>query len=357
VLLVGGAESLVRGASRLAATVGISPLVIGLTVVAFGTSAPELAVSVSSSLGGNQGVAVGNVVGSNVFNVLVILGLSATIAPLVVAQQLVRIDVPLMIGASCLLLVLALDHSIGRLDGVLLFGCVVVYTVWAIVQSRRTSREVVEEYTEEFGESDASAARLGFDAARVLVGFGLLVLGADWFVNGAIEAATALGVSDLVIGLTIVAAGTSMPELATSVVAALRGERDIAVGNIVGSNLFNILAVLGVAGLVAPDGVEVPASALRVDIPVMVAVAVACLPVFFAGYVITRWNGLLFLALYVGYVAYLYLDATEHGALGPFAVVMLGFVLPIVGMTLTMLALRAWRIERRERRGLVPGDA
>jgi len=304
-------------------------------------------VSVSSSLDGNAGVAIGNVVGSNVFNVLVILGLSATIAPLVVAQQLVRLDVPLMIGASCLLLLLALDHTIGRIDGAILFAGIVVYTTWAIIQSRRATREVEAEYAEEFGERDFSAARLVFDAVRVLLGLGMLVLGADWFVNGAIEAAEALGVSDLVIGLTLVAAGTSMPELATSVVAALRGERDIAVGNIVGSNLFNILAVLGAAGLVAPGGVEVPVSALRVDLPVMTAVAVACLPVFFAGYVITRWNGLMFLALYVGYVAYLYFDATEHGALGPFAVVMLGFVLPVIAVTITTVAVRSWRLERR----------
>jgi len=345
----------VRGASRLAATVGISPLVIGLTVVAFGTSAPELAVSVSSSLGGNEGVAIGNVVGSNLFNVLVILGLSATIAPLVVAQQLVRIDVPLMIGASCLLLLLALDHSIGRIDGAILFGSILVYTTWAIVHSRRASREVVEEYSEEFGASDTSAARLALDAGRVLLGFAMLVFGADWFVDSAIEAAEALGVSDLVIGLTIVAAGTSMPELATSVVAALRGERDIAVGNIVGSNLFNLLAVLGAAGLVAPDGVEVPDSALRVDLPVMTAVAVACLPIFFAGHVITRWNGLMFLALYAGYATYLYFDATDHGALGPFAVATLGFVLPLVAVTITTVAVRAWRLERRERRGALAG--
>jgi len=347
VLLVLGAESLVRGASRLAASLGISALVIGLTVVAFGTSAPELAVSVSSTFQGNADVALGNVVGSNIFNVLLILGLSAAVAPLGVSQRLVRLDVPLMIGVSIVLLLMALDRSIGRVDGALLFAGGLAYTGWAIRQSRREGRAVAEEYTQEFGERDTTLRRVAFDVFRVLLGLALLVLGARWFVDGAVEFAEALGMSDLVIGLTLVAAGTSMPELATSVVASLRGERDIAVGNVVGSNLFNILAVLGLSGLVAPDGVAVAAGALRVDIPVMTAVAIACLPIFFTGRLIARWEGFLFIAMYAGYVLYLYLDATERGAVGPFAVVTLGFVLPIVALTLGYLALRALRAERR----------
>ena len=346
VLLVLGAESLVRGASRLAASIGISPLVIGLTVVAFGTSAPEMAVSIGSSLTGSADVAIGNVVGSNIFNVLLILGLSALVAPLVVSQQLVRLDVPLMIGASVVLWLLVLDGRVGRADGVLLTGGILVYTWWAIRSSRRESRLVEREYAAEFGERDRSRGRLAFDVLRVAAGLALLVLGSRWFVEGAIAIAESLGVSDLVIGLTVVAAGTSMPELATSVVASLRGERDIAVGNVVGSNLFNILAVLGVSAIVAPDGVPVALSAVRIEIPVMSAVALACLPIFFAGYVISRWNGLLFVGMYGLYVAYLILDATEHGALGPFAVVTLGFVLPVTAVVLGYLALRAMRAGR-----------
>jgi len=349
VILVLGAESLVRGASRLAATVGVSPLVIGLTVVAFGTSAPELAVSVSSSFSDSADVAIGNVVGSNIFNVLFILGLSAVVAPLIVSQQLVRLDVPLMIGASVVLMLVVLDGKIGRIDGAALFAGILAYTWFAIQSSRRESRQVAEEYREEFGETDRSAGSVLFDLFRVALGLGLLVLGARWFVDGAVEIAEALGVSDLVIGLTIVAAGTSMPELATSVVASIRGERDIAVGNVVGSNLFNILAVLGLSGLVAPDGVAVAETAQRVDIPVMIAVAVACFPIFFTGYVITRWNGLLFILMYAGYVAYLLFDATESEMLGPFSVTMLGFVLPITGLTLALLALRYFRQERAAR--------
>jgi cation:H+ antiporter len=347
VLLVLGAESLVRGASRLAVTLGLSPIVVGLTVVAFGTSAPELAVSVSSSYGGSANVAVGNVVGSNIFNVLLILGLASLIAPLVVSQRLVRLDVPLMIGVSFLLLLFAADGKIGRIDGFILFAGIVTYTAWAVRSSRAETRAIEQEYTEEFGERDSSPKQLAFDVFRVLLGLALLVVGADWFVDSATEFAEALGVSDLVIGLTLVAAGTSMPELATSVVASLRGERDIAVGNVVGSNLFNILSVLGLSGLVAPDGVAVASSAVRVDIPVMIAVAVACLPIFFTGRLIARWEGALFVAMYVGYVLYLYLDATERGALGPFAVVTVGFVLPIVALTLGYLGLRALREDRR----------
>ena len=350
-LLVGGAEALVRGASRLAATMGVSPIVIGLTVVAFGTSAPELTVSVSSSLDGSADVALGNVVGSNIFNVLVVLGVAATIAPLAVAQRLVRVEVPLMIGISLLMLLLARDRVIDRLEGALLFAGIVVYTGAAIFVSRRESPEIVDEYVAELGARDRSVARVALDVGLVVLGLGLLVWGANWLVGGATEIAEALGVSELVIGLTLVAAGTSMPELATSIVASLRGERDIAVGNVVGSNLFNLLAVLGAAALVAPDGVGVASQALRVDIPVMTAVAVACLPIFFTGKLIARWESLLFLAMYGGYVLYLYLDATEHGALGLFAMVTLGFGLPIVGLTLGYLALRALRHERRTRAG------
>ncbi|MDA0302686.1 MAG: calcium/sodium antiporter [Chloroflexi bacterium] len=348
VLLVVGAEALVRGASRLAASVGISPLVVGLTVVAFGTSAPELAVSVASAFTGNADVAMGNVVGSNIFNVLFILGFAALVAPLIVQQQLVRFDVPVMIGVSVLLVVLSLDGNLGRLDGALLFGGILAYTAWAIITSRRETKAVQEEYAQEFGETDRTAGRIAYDIGRVLAGLVMLVLGADWFVDGAVAVAEAFGISSLVIGLTIVAAGTSMPELATSVVASLRGERDIAVGNVVGSNIFNILAVLGLSSLVGPAGVDVADQALRADIPIMVGVALACLPVFFAGYIITRWNGLLFVGMYVAYLGYLYLNATGHAALGTFTAVMVWGVVPLVAVVLAVAALRAVREGRRE---------
>jgi cation:H+ antiporter len=299
VLLIGGSEMLVRGASRLATAVGVSPLVVGLTVVAFGTSAPELAVSVQSALAGQSGLAVGNVVGSNILNVLLILGLSAVILPLTVAQQLIRLDVPLMIAASLLFFVFALDGVLGRGESGLLFAGAAAYTVFCIRQSRKESARVQQEYAEEFADPAPGKHGRGYvvgQFALIAGGLLLLLLGARWLVDGAVTFARQLGVSELIIGLTIIAIGTSLPEIATTVMASLRGERDIAVGNVIGSNLFNLLVVIGVTGIVAPAGVTVPAAALRFDIPVMIAVAVACLPVFFSGGRIARWEGGLFLA-------------------------------------------------------------
>jgi cation:H+ antiporter len=353
IILILGAELLVRGASRLAVGFGISPLVVGLTVVAFGTSSPELAVSVGSALAGQADIALGNVVGSNIFNVLLILGLSALIGTLVVAQQLIRLDVPLMIGVSFLPLLLGLDGKIGQLDGLLLFAGIVAYIVFAIRQSRKESGPVQAEYDHEFGPGRRMGPReMLLNIAFVVAGLALLLLGARWLVNGAVSIARTLGLSELIIGLTIIAAGTSLPEVATSVIASLRGERDIAVGNVVGSNLFNILAVLGLTAALAPNGVGVPAAALRFDIPFMIAVAVACLPIFFTGYRIARWEGALFLAYYIAYTLYLILDATGHDALPVYSTVLLEFAAPLTAVTLIVLALRAWpRAARGPRTG------
>lgn len=340
-LLILGAELLVRGASRVALAAGISPLVVGLTVVAFGTSSPELAVTVGSAYSGQADVALGNVVGSNIFNVLFILGVSALIAPLVVAQQLVRFDVPLMIIASVLALLLGLDGVIGRLDGSLLAAGIVGYTVFLIRQSRRESAAVADEYTEAFGGEMRERSPLLLNLALILAGLALLLVGARWLVSAAVTTATALGVSELVIGLTIVAAGTSLPEVATSVLASVRGERDIAVGNVVGSNLFNLLAVLGLGSLVAPAGIAVPMGALTFDLPVMIAVAVATLPIFFTGYTIHRWEGAVFLGYYAAYTAYLVLDASKHEIVPAFGAAMVWFALPLTVLTLAIGVARA----------------
>jgi cation:H+ antiporter len=345
VLLAVGAEALVRGASRLAAAVGISPLVIGLTVVAFGTSAPELAVSLRAGLGGAPDIVIGNVVGSNIANVLLILGMSALVAPLVVAQQLVRLDVPLMIGASAAVLLMALDGRVGQVDGLLLFAAVIAYTTFAIRQSRKESAAVRAEYEREFGVEKRARRSPALDLGLVSLGLAMLVVGAGWLVDGAVVIARALGLSELIIGLTIVAVGTSLPELATSLVASFKGERDIAVGNIIGSNLFNILGILGLSSLLVPDGVGVAPAALNFDIPVMLAVAVACLPIFYSGYLITRWEGALFVAYFAAYIAYLVLGATDHDALPVFSNVMWLFVLPITATTLVILARRARRAQ------------
>lgn len=351
-LLVIGAEALVRGASKIAIIAGISPLVIGLTIVAYGTSAPEMAVSVIASFAGQADISVGNVVGSNIFNVLFILGLSALLAPLVVAQQLIRLDVPIMIGVSLLMLVFGLDGTISRVDGIILFTLAIVYTGFQIYQGRNeTNPDVQAEYSQEYGQqsgaTDRSAKQILINVGYILVGLVLLVLGSRWLVDGATTIARSFGISELVIGLTIVAAGTSLPELATSVVASLKGERDIAVGNVVGSNIFNILAVLGLSGTVSPAGIVVSDAALRFDIPVMIAVAIACLPVFFTGSLIARWEGFIFMGYYIAYTVYLILSSTQHSSLPFYSNIMLWFVIPITVITLITIFLRERRSSPR----------
>lgn len=352
--LLVGAEGLVRGAVGLAERFGISPLVIGLTVVAMGTSAPEIAVSVGASLQGQGDIALGNVIGSNIFNVLFILGISALITPLVVQQQLVRLDVPLMIVVSLLVWMLSLDDQLGVIDGVLLFGGVIAYTIFLVVQSRREDKiEVQAEYAVEFDEVQQEVARnqpgrVPVQIMYLLGGLAMLVLGADWLVEGAVTLARSFGISELVIGLTVIAVGTSLPEVATSIVAALRGERDIAVGNVVGSNIFNIMAVLGLAAIVAPEGIPVRAAVQQFDFPVMIAVAVACLPIFFTGHVIERWEGGVFLAFYFFYTAWLLLSATGHPFTETYADAMLYFLVPLTFITLAVFGIREWRGRNQE---------
>lgn len=344
-LIVGG-ELLVRGASRLAAAMKISPLVIGLTVVAFGTSSPELAVALKSAFAGNADIALGNAVGSNIFNVLFILGISALIVPLVVSSRLIRWDVPIMILASVLLLLLGLDGRIGRIDGLLLSGGLLTYIYCCVRQSRREARQVKEEFAEEITSAAPSGAGLLVQVGLIVAGLLLLGLGSHWLVGGCVVVATRLGVSELIIGLTIISVGTSLPEVVASIMAAIRGQRDIAVGNVVGSSLFNILCVLGLTSIVAPSGIEIPATALRLDIPVMIAAAVACLPIFFTGHLIARWEGALFFGYYIAYTTYLVLDASEATITRTFGAMMLGFVIPLTIVTLIVGVVRALRNQR-----------
>jgi cation:H+ antiporter len=340
-LLVLGAELLVRGASKLALTFGISPLVIGLTVVAFGTSSPEIAVSLQSAMSGQADLAVGNVVGSNIFNVLFILGLSALITPLLVNRQLIRQEVPVMAAISLLMAAMAWDGELSRIDGVFFIGLLAAYTVFVIVQSRRMQSEPEQQTADSTAPSWDS--KLPVQLILIAAGLGMLVLGARWLVSAAVTFATYLGVSEMIIGLTIVAAGTSLPEVATSVMAAIRGERDIAVGNVVGSNIFNLLGVLGLTAAVAPGGLVVPPAMLAFDIPVMLAVSFACLPIFFTGNLIARWEGGLFFALYVAYTTYLILAAKQHDALSTYGFVLGTVVLPLCALTVVIIAWREWR--------------
>ncbi|WP_454455010.1 calcium/sodium antiporter [Thauera phenylacetica] len=339
-VLVVGADVLVRGASRLAVSFGVSPLVVGLTVVAFGTSAPEMAVSVGSALAGSPDLAIGNVVGSNIANVLLILGISALITPLLVDEQIIRQEIPIMIGASALLVVMALDGNIGLLESIALFGLVIAYTVFLVVQSRRASKSVQDEFETEIPTSTWDrhwAVQVGL----IVGGLAMLVVGADWLVDSAVAFARAFGVSDLVIGLTVVAVGTSMPEIATSIVAAMRGQRDIAVGNVVGSNVFNILAVLGAAGIASGVGLPVSEAARNFDLWVMLAVAFACLPIMITGREIARWEGVVFLAYYAAYTAWLVLQAQQHASLPAFSGIMLGYVMPLTVITIVVSIVRS----------------
>jgi cation:H+ antiporter len=345
VLLVFGAEILVQGASRLASALGLSPLIIGLTIVAYGTSTPELAVSLQANWSGEANLAIGNVIGSNIFNVLCILGISAVITPLVVAQQLIRLDVPLMILLSILVLLMGWNGNIDRGEGIILSLGGIAYTLFLLKQGNQENEDVQAEYDDEEHSwvNKIPLPPLLVNWLLVIGGIGLLVLGSRFLIESSIAIAERFGLSRLIIGLTIVAAGTSLPELATSVVASMRGKRDIAVGNVIGSNIFNILAVLGLASTFSPQGVQVSEAALRFDLPVMIAVAIACLPIFFTGNRIDRWEGLIFLAYYGAYTTYLILDATQHESLGIFSQILSLFVIPLTVITLATVTWRAWR--------------
>jgi cation:H+ antiporter len=345
VLLIGGAEFLVRGASSLALAVGISPLVVGLTVVAYGTSAPELAVTINASFAGQSDLALGNVVGSNISNILLVLGLAASVGgALIVNQQLVRLEIPLMIAVSVLVFVMGMDGNIGMVDGLILVAGAVSYTVFVVHKSRKETKAIAAQYGDAFDGKQAkpkTPTNMLLQLGLIVVGLALLITGADWLINGAVVIAELLGVSKLVIGLTVVAVGTSLPEIATSIIASLRNQRDIAVGNAVGSNIFNILLVLGVTSMVAPNGVDVSPAALRFDIPVMIAVAVAALPIFFTNYRIDRWEGFMFLFFYTAYTAYLFLNATHHDYLDEYITAMVYFIIPLTVVTLIVLTVKA----------------
>ena len=297
VLLYGGGEVLVRSAAQLGLRFGMSPLVVGLTVVAFGTSSPELAVSIGAALDGKGDVAVGNVVGSNICNIALILGLCACIRPVRVHMQLLRFDVPVAIGVAVAVFVLLTDTLIGRIEGAALVAGLVLYVAVLLILARREPESVNAEFAAE--ESDRARA-LPLLAGGIAAGLALLVWGGDWFVAGAADLARGLGIDEALIALTIVAIGTSTPELATSLIATLRGHGDMAVGNIVGSNIFNGLGILGAAAIVRP--LSAP-GILTSDLATMLGVSLLLLPLAWTGRQIVRWEGALLLALYAGYIA------------------------------------------------------
>ncbi|MGE4361702.1 MAG: calcium/sodium antiporter [Mycolicibacterium sp.] len=310
--LIVGAEVMVRGGAQLAARLGISPIIIGLTVVSIGTSMPELAIGVVSAGEGSGALAVGNIAGTNIVNVLLILGLSALLIPLALQLRTVHFELPIMALAAGLLWLLASDGVLSRLDGVILVICTVVYTAGVIWSSRRESWLVAEEFAAEFSgddvDGDATVTVTRPSTSRYLMltisGIAVVVVGADWLVDGAVGMARGFGVSDALIGLTVVAIGTSAPELVTTVVSTARGDRDIAIGNLIGSSIYNILLILGVTCLVSSSGVILPDSLVRIDIPIMVVVALACIPIFLSGRRVSRGEGGLMVAAYLAYLAF-----------------------------------------------------
>lgn len=356
-ILVGGGELVVRGASRLASSLGLSPMVIGLTVVAFGTSAPELAVTVGATVSGSPDVAIGNVVGSNIYNILLILGIAALIRPLGVSQRLVRFDVPLVIAVSVLLWVLVLDGTLAVLEGVLLGALLGGYLAYSLREGRRTPSPSVLSQQMEAQPSKVTAGSRARDGAVFLAGLVVLVIGAQLVVSGASSVARSLGVPELVVGLTIVAIGTSLPELVTSAVAAFRGERDLAIGNVMGSNLFNILGILGLTAIISGDGLAVAERVRAFDIPVMTLVALACLPLLFTGYQVRRWEGALFVVYAVIYSAYVVLDATANplGESLGHAVVL--FAVPLTVVVIVSVLAHELITSRRRRAGHVVPSA
>lgn len=297
VLLFIGAEGLIRGSSNLAIKIGITPLVVGLTVVAFGTSAPELVVSLKAALIGNSSIALGNVVGSNIANIALILGVAALIRPLDVHANVIMREIPIMIGITILLIILLLDGEIGLIDGLIFVTGVVVYTIVNITLARKEKNPEVEE---EFKEGLKSRLSIPISIIFMIVGLGLLILGANLFVQSAVAIAKLFHLSDAIIGLTIVAIGTSLPELITSIVASYKKEADIAIGNVVGSNIFNILTILGITAIIIPVS---SAGISYVDLGIMLITAVVLLPLSKTGFSISRMEGAFLL---IGYAAYLY---------------------------------------------------
>lgn len=301
VLLYFGAEFLVRGSARVALYYKVSPLVVGLTIVAFGTSSPELVVSVISSWKGLGDIALGNVIGSNIFNIAVIVGISSLIRPIKIDLKVIRFDTPVMIFVSIIFILFLRDFTINRIEAFILFVGIIIYTVVTFYLAKKEKLEatICEELTEIKGEE----SKLLKNILMIVGGIIMLVLGSDSFVKGAIGLARILNISDAIIALTIVAAGTSLPELATSVVAAIKKESDIAIGNIIGSNIFNMLAIIGVAGLITPLKTK---GITFVDIGVMIGTSVLILPIMFSGSKINRLEGIFLLLIYGGYLFFLW---------------------------------------------------
>ncbi len=340
VALVGGAEIMVRAVTKVAALLGISKLIIGLTVVAFGTSAPELAISIQAGINGETDIMIGNIIGSNISNTLLILGFVALIIPIKVNVSIIKSDAPIMIGATLLVFIFALNGFVSFWECLALSFFLVIYLIYL---ARQGSPEVIAPIKKPEKKLSTS---IGYVLACI-VGFILLISGARWMIDSAIIFAEMAGVSELVIGLTVVAVGTSLPEVVVVLVAALKKERDIAVGSIIGSNILNLLAVLGVSGLFIEGAIPVQPVLLQFDMIVLIAASVLCIPIFYTGFRIERWEGGIFLFFYLSYLFYLFLSNTGHSWLDGFSNVMIYFVIPVIGLIILVVTVLEWKKRSR----------
>ncbi len=323
-----GAESFVAGASKLARSLRVAPVIIGLTVVSFGTSAAEIAVALSAIATDHSSIAVGNIVGSNICNVLFILGIAALITPLRVADRLVRFDIPVMIAASVLVFGMSFDGSLDRIEGVVVLMLAGLYFA-ALFRARSIPDKP--------GAPPPPTTRRSVAVVMILAGILLLFLGARFVISGATDIARALGASELVVGLTIVALGTSLPELAATISSLRRAETDLVVGNIVGSNVVNLLVVLGLTATASETSLLIPGAVMTFDFPILCVVAFACFPIFFTNSAIERWEGFVFLCYYGVYVAYLMLDQSGHADLALYRIALFAFVAPLAVLTIAVV--------------------
>jgi cation:H+ antiporter len=311
--LILGAELVVRYGARLARQLGLPPILIGLTVVSIGTSLPELAVGIDAANNNAGSLAVGNIAGTNMVNLLLILGLSAAIRSIPLTLQTVRLDLPMMGGAAYLLLIFSVDGALEVWEGIPLVAFALVYTVMLVRWTRRESALVLAEFAAEYPappRREHKIGTIGVQALLLVVGLVVIVFGADWLVDGAVELAHSLGVSDALIGLTIVAIGTSAPELATTIVSTIRGDRDIAIGNLIGSSIFNLTMILGVTMLFSPGAILIGPELVYIDLPLMVAVSFICGPLMTSGRMLSRREGTGFVIAYVAYLSYLIVTRT-----------------------------------------------
>lgn len=347
-VLIGGAELFLRAVDKFGAAWSVSPVVMGLTVVAFATGAPELAISLQAAVDGKPDLVLGNILGSNVANILLILGIAGLVNPLKITNRIIKVDVPMVIIASTLLFILAIDGLLSPMDGAIIFGALILYSIFMYFQIRKDRQNNKQNGVTEETELDEPVTTLFYGKYILLLlgGLVLIVMGSRWMVASAVEIAGILGISELIIGLTIVSIGTSLPEVATSVSAVRHGDSDTAVANVMGSNLYNILLTLSLTVLIAPGAIDVSQEAINLDLPIMLIVAIACLPLFWPGKELGRKEAIGFLFYYVAYMTYLVFLAMGHPFKETMEVIMVWGVFPITAFLVILKFLFDFRSKR-----------